>query len=331
METAKVSVIIPIYNVEPYIERCACSLLAQTLDDVQYIFVDDASPDNSLEVLRTVIDRYPEKKTNCTIINHERNKGLPAARNTGLSHAVGEYIYHCDSDDYLETNALETLYHTAKQQGADIVWCDIYEEYSNTSVYLKQPDCKDADDALKRMLTSGMRFNVWNKLCKRTLYTDHEITFLEGNSMGEDMSMMKLFVHANKVAHTPTALYHYIKCNPGALTKTQLSRLQEDKNNIKSLSDHCVKYCGKEYNDYIGFHTLWTKLPLLLTSGKQNQYTIWKEWSPEYNSLIPHLPNANYRIKWLMHKASTNQWWIVWLHYILIVKCYYSIRYRKRK
>ena len=119
---AKVSVIVPIYNVSRFIKRCVESLFNQTLDDVEFIFVNDCTPDDSIDILKKVIADYPDRNT--MIINHEVNKGLPAARNTGLKAASGDYIFHCDSDDFIEPTMLNDLYYTACDDNADIVWCD---------------------------------------------------------------------------------------------------------------------------------------------------------------------------------------------------------------
>ena len=108
----KVSVIVPIYNVERFIERCVKSLMEQTLQDVEYIFVDDAATDNSMKILAATLSIYSDQ--NIRILVHQENKGLPAARNTGLAVATGEYVFHCDSDDYMEKDMLEALYKKAK-------------------------------------------------------------------------------------------------------------------------------------------------------------------------------------------------------------------------
>lgn len=118
----KLSVIVPFYGVEKYIARCAESLMRQTTqDDVEFIFVNDATKDNSFDVLQKVLTEYPEREEQVTILHHERNKGLPAARNTSLSIAKGKNIYHCDSDDYLERDVLEVLYRKADENKSDIV------------------------------------------------------------------------------------------------------------------------------------------------------------------------------------------------------------------
>ena len=118
----KVSIIIPIFKVRNFIERCVCSLFEQTLKDVEYIFVDDASPDDSIDILKSCIDRYQERKNQVTILTHEQNQGLPAARNTGLAVATGEYVFHCDSDDFVEKDMLEVMYKAAKEKHADMVY-----------------------------------------------------------------------------------------------------------------------------------------------------------------------------------------------------------------
>ena len=98
----KVSVIVPIYKVEPFIERCARSLFEQTLDDIEYIFVNDCTPDKSMEVLSRVLEDYPGRKEQVRIITMPVNSGLPKVRRAGLEVASGDYIIHCDSDDWVD-------------------------------------------------------------------------------------------------------------------------------------------------------------------------------------------------------------------------------------
>lgn len=122
----KISIIVPIFKVRNFIERCLCSLFGQTLKELEYIFIDDASPDDSIEILEDVIARYPHRKDQVRIVRHAENKGLPAARNTGLALATGEYVFHCDSDDFVEEDMLEEMYKVAKENDADMVYCDFY-------------------------------------------------------------------------------------------------------------------------------------------------------------------------------------------------------------
>ena len=124
MKSPKISVIVPVYGVEKYIERCARSLFEQTLEDIEYIFVDDCTPDNSISILCKVLSDYPNRKKQVKILHHEKNKGLAQARQTGLKIASGEYIAHCDSDDWVDKDLYEIAHNKAKSESLDVV---VYE------------------------------------------------------------------------------------------------------------------------------------------------------------------------------------------------------------
>lgn len=324
----KVSVVIPIYKVEPFIERCATTLMEQTLREVEYIFVDDATPDNSIRILEDVIARYPHRKEQVRIVHHTENKGLPAARNTGLALATGEYIFHCDSDDYVEPSMLEEMYSTAKEQDADIVWCDWFLTFAQNERYMKQPFYETPLEALKAMLSGAMKYNVWNKLVKHSLYVDNNIQFPAGYGMGEDMTMMMLFANANRVAYLPKAFYHYLKLNTGAFSQTYSARhLQELKHNVSRISDYMQTKYGNELAKELAFFKLEAKFPFLITNDDK-KYKLWKEWYPEANDYILQNRNVSLRSRWLQWCAWKGQWWMVRLHYLLVIKIVYGIIYK---
>lgn len=151
----KVSVIVPIYGVEKFIGRCVETLMRQTLKEIEYIFVNDATPDRSIENLHEVLTRYPDRQDSVVIIVNKMNKGLPASRNIGLQMAKGEYIFHCDSDDFVEPDMLEVLYTEAVKEQADIVWCDWFLSFEKNERYMKQPSFNTAHEALRAMLGGG--------------------------------------------------------------------------------------------------------------------------------------------------------------------------------
>ncbi len=130
MDKIKVSVIIPIYGVEKYIEKCARSLFDQTLkSNVEFIFVNDCTKDDSINILNNVISEYPSRKDQIIVINHDTNKGLATARKTGLSYSSGTYIVNVDSDDYFESDMLESMYNKAEENNAEIVVADYFITY----------------------------------------------------------------------------------------------------------------------------------------------------------------------------------------------------------
>lgn len=307
----KVSVIIPIYKVEAFIERCATTLMEQTLREAEYIFVDDATPDRSIQILEEVVARYPEKKEQVRIVHHEVNKGLPAARNTGLALATGEYIFHCDSDDYVEPTMLEEMYNAAKAQDADIVWCDWFLTFAQNERYMKQPSFDTPMDALKAMLSGGMKYNVWNKLVRLSLYTDELIEFPSRYGMGEDMTMMMLFAHAKKVTYIPQAYYHYIKTNTNAFSQTYSDKhLMELKHNVQRIVDYMQGIYGNTLDKELNFFKLDVKFPFLIAG----QYKRWDDWYPEANKYILKNKTVSTRTRYIQWLAANKQYWLVGLY-----------------
>ena len=321
-----ISVIVPFYGVEKYISRCAESLMCQTMqDDIEFIFVDDATKDNSLNVLKKVLLKYPERRKQVTILHHKSNKGLPAARNTGLAVAKGKYIYHCDSDDYLGKNALEILYRKAEENDSDIVYGDFYEIMADGNRYKKQPTYSNPLDAVKGMLTGYMDYNVWNKLVKRDLYLANNILFPAGYAMGEDLTMIMLFSSALKVSFVSTPVYYYDRTNPGAMTYSMSEEKQNAlKHNVIMAENYlCGKY-GNALKVEIATLKLNLKWPFLISTDRISVYKEWSKWFPEANEYITS-QSVSSRIKALELCACRKQYWIIWLHYWLVIKLYYKI------
>lgn len=323
----KVSVIIPVYNVSPFIERCAESLMRQTLDGVEYIFVNDATRDNSMELLYGVLARYPARVVQVRIVEHEQNKGLPAARNTGIAMATGEYIFHCDSDDYVEPDMLEQLYNEAKEKKADYVWCDWFLSYDNNERYMSQPSYSLPGDALKGMLAGAMKYNVWNKLVKRSLYVENDILFPTGHGMGEDMTMIRLVLCATSVAYVSKALYHYVRSNTEAMTQVYNERHMAD---VRYNVDETIAFIeskGVCSDVDIALFKLNVKLPFLVTDDRTS-YRRWNEWYPESNKYISYQRSLPLRTRLLERLAAARFYPLVWIYYQVIYRFLYSILYK---
>lgn len=277
-----VSVIVPVYGVESFVERCMESILAQTWKDMEVIVVNDCTQDNSMDIINSVINRYPQRANSVRIINHDVNRGLPAARNTGLVAAKGEYVFHFDGDDYADPEMITRMVSVAKANCADIVYCDWFLAYEDTDRYMSQPACNTASDAIVSILTGKMKYNVWNKLINRRLYEENGIEFPEGYGMGEDMTMIKLFSVANKIAYIPEAFYHYVKTNSNAMTESVSDRaLQEIDYNVSSTLSFLENRISR--HEYLSsIFKLSVKYPLLF-SKSSIQYTHWSERYVEAN------------------------------------------------
>lgn len=317
------------YGVEKYIAKCARSLFEQTfLSDVEFIFVDDASKDRSNEVLKSVIDEYAELKLNVKIIQHENNQGLPSARNTGLKHAQGEYVMHVDGDDFLERDALELLYSAVQAHDIDVVWCDYYISFDSKRKVITQPSFTTPEDAVRGMLRGTMKYNVWNKLCRRSLFVDNDINFPDGKSMGEDLTMIMIFLNAKSCAYVNKPLYNYVQ-NPNQMTAVyNEEKLESLKYNCNRISQYIDQYFGHiDYrSEYSALKQL-MKWPFLL-DGKYSSYKRWHEWFPESNAYIWQTKGVNRRIKFIEWCASKHLLPIIWLHYILVIRLYYGVVYR---
>lgn len=173
----KVSVIIPFYNVANYIERCACSLFEQTLDDMEFIFVDDASPDDSIQILEETISRYPQRIPQVHIVRHSSNLGQSTARNDGLQIATGNFVAYCDSDDYVAPNIYKSLYDRAIKEKADVAYCDIFMAYSSYNEYYGTlNEYEDKTTFLRQFLSQGWSI-LCNMLIKRELLITHNLIY----------------------------------------------------------------------------------------------------------------------------------------------------------
>lgn len=277
----KVSVIIPVYGVEKYIERCARSLFEQTLDDIEYIFVDDKSPDGSIDILHKVLSDYPNRINQVKILHHEDNKGLPFARQTGIKAASGEYLAHCDSDDWVDLNLYETMYNTAVNQNADIVVCNCYDTDGNVNLSERVGGYRhDIHNCIDDMLHGKMWWSLCNKLIRRVIY--HQSIDYPEDGMGEDMcTTLQLFLYCKSIVYCPDVHYYYY-VNESSI----MHYLTEEKclSNFYQISRNVNKvinmYRKKQLVDvyqkglsYIAFKTKNNLLPIL---GKKEYYKIWK-------------------------------------------------------
>ena len=303
-----VSVIIPVYGVAGFVERCTESLMSQSMrEGVEFIFVDDATPDESIALVRKVVERHPERAAQVRILTHEANQGLPAARNTGLAEARGTYVFHCDSDDYVEPEMLETLLDAAERHRADMVWCDWYLTFAENERYMRQPEYATAAEALRAMMAGAMKYNVWNKLVRRSLFTENHILFPAGYGMGEDMTMMRLAACARKVAYVPHAFYHYVKTNTNSFCQTYSERhLQELRHNVGETAAFVLNRLGTEWEREVAFLKLEAKFPFLISDGRQGEYRRWTEWYPEANAYIMQNKSVSLRSRMVQWLAAHN-------------------------
>lgn len=214
-----VSIGIPIYNVEKYIERCAVSLFAQTYREIEYIFVDDCSPDKSVSILKKVLESYPDRNKSVKIVRHDKNRGLGAARNTAMQNMTGEFMIWLDSDDYLDIHAVEEAVGAQQKTESDIVSFEGYVLFKNRIQEALLPDCSSPKEMAISVIRHDLRNSVWGRLIRRCLYIENDIHVEEGVNMSEDLQVTpKLFYHAKSICTLHKKLYYYDCTNVNAYT-----------------------------------------------------------------------------------------------------------------
>lgn len=327
--SCKVSIIIPVYRVEKYIARCCASLFGMRLDGVEFLFVDDASPDGSIAVMRDVLKQYPSRAPYVRVLSHEKNKGVACARNTGLDAATGDYIAFVDADDWVEPDMFEKMYRLAKQHQLDIVGCDWYLEFEHSKRYLKQPPCDNPQDCLRAMLAGEMRWFLWSFIVSRSLYVQHGIRFIGGANIGEDMAVLiRCFSFARSYRHVEEALYHYVRYNSGSLTNINAQKQMEmGKLNVDAVVDFIHGRYGSEYEKELDFLKLNVKFPLLITD-ETSCYETWNSCFPEANRSIWKNDRQPLRNKLLQWSAMHRWYWVLKAYYRLLFKFVYGILYK---
>ncbi|ADI30629.1 glycosyltransferase family 2 protein [Methylotenera versatilis] len=235
----KISIIIPVYGVEKYIERCAVSIFEQTNKDFEMVFINDCSKDNSEVILLDVISRYKGASIDVRIIQHEVNKGISATRETGLNKAKGEYILYVDSDDYIAPNMVELMVARANDTNADIIYSDYYDLKNGELIYQNQSlSVRDPLLITASMLRSEIVWTPWNKIFKKSLATVHNIHWPININVGEDLVVMsKLFANAKEIEYVNQALYIYNRDNVNSyINSWSVSSCQQSIKAVESVN-----------------------------------------------------------------------------------------------
>lgn len=236
----KVSIIVPVYNTEKYLDKCLDSLVKQTLKEIQIIIVNDGSTDNSIKICK----QYEEKYKNKILYLEKENGGLSDARNYAFSHIEGEYVGFVDSDDYIAFNMFEELYSKASKEKADLAECDFLWEYPNeTKIDIGKLITNKTDNfVFGRVL-------MCNKIIKSKIILDNKLEFTKGLRYEDVEFYYKLVHYINKTSLVSIPLYHYIQ------RENSISNLQTEKTKDIFLILHNILEFYKEENIYEEYKT----------------------------------------------------------------------------
>lgn len=304
MFTPKVSVIIPVYNVEPYIERCARSLFEQTLEEIEYIFVNDCTPDASMRILQNVLEDYAQRKNQIIIINQPYNMGAAKAREVGIKAATGEYIIHCDSDDWVDCDMYRQMYEKAKADNLDYVICRsiCYTDGINHTL-VTNTISDNREQFIEDMLHGETTVSLWSRLVKAATYQSDRIMIPCGHMMEDRAYSIQIAYFSKSYGYVEGSLYYYFQHGDSVCGRKDEASLVR---NFKDAAENMAvieKFFKREgvYPRYskalyqAEFVVMGFLMPLLEKSNKYRN--MWMNTFPEAVKAIWRSPMIGFSLK----------------------------------
>lgn len=297
IKAPKISVIVPFYKVERYIEKCASSLMQQTLEDLELIFVDDCGEDKSADILQKVIDRYPPRDVK--VLKMEQNSGVSMARARGVEMAKGDYIGFCDSDDWEDKDMYQRLYESAVQYDADIVGCGFVEHKEGRVTLIRFDSEEDKEDKVFSFSHFGSVYGaLCNKIIRRDFFLKHNVHLGDGLAMWEDsLTLIPLRLKSNKSVFLSPCLYHYNVNENSNTMKFSMKKVDDSIEATKRLEKYFLQEgCHTESDRLINFLKINAK-EVLLRFPTQENLQLWRNTFPESQSAIWRYPQWNMLLK----------------------------------
>ena len=318
----KISIIIPIYKCEKYIERCTRSLMEQTIqNDIEFIFINDCTPDKSMSILYSIISEYPHRSTQIRILENKRNLGIFQTRKIAVHAAIGNYIAWCDSDDWIEKDAIEKMYRATNNEEIDIVISNFIMHYKN---YEKRIIMKNTETPQECIYNMWKGYYLPGSLCqqlhKKKLITK-VIDNLINTNYGEDIyTTILMLYYAKNIAYTNDCYYHYDKTNELSLlhnTNYSYNSWLLQKQNIDIITK--ILYSNNGYKKYhVAVNALKYSTKTHFKSAFRNIYEFYHTYSecykdyniyvftPKDKKLKTYLVHNNYALYWLYYRNDWN-------------------------
>jgi glycosyltransferase involved in cell wall biosynthesis len=283
----KVSILVPFYKVENYVGRCVESLFTQTYKNIEYVFVNDCTPDGSMEVINEKIDKYG-MNDKCKMIIHNQNQGISASRNDCLDNMTGDFFLFIDSDDYIDKDMVELLVDAAIKEDADISGCGYIEEFADHSVEHPQKYTNDHGEMMRAITLLTIKGVMWKLLVRSTIVTEHkdEVRFIPDRNMVDDYFFCcQIFYYAKRFASVDRCMYHWIQYNPNNYTHTTVFAVESQAAAIRKTEDF---YREKGVYDVVKTELIQrkfiSKLPLLFDK-ECIDVVRWRNLFPESNNV----------------------------------------------
>lgn len=271
----KLSVVIPIYNAERYIEDCIISLFGQTLQNIEYIFVNDSSSDNSIEILKAQLENYPHRKEQTIIINNHTNMGPSGSRNKGLDLCSGDYVAFCDADDYISKDAYQEMLDLAVSKQADIISCGVLLDDHGEELELLYRD--DFVYSLSKQISftelEGVLYSsLWNRIINVDFIRRNNIRFNESLRMWDDLYVsfqLRYFCKSHVILNRP--LYRYNRNSTSITSENARVKYLSQIRCAKLIEQFLLDKKDKSYNRVLSFIKFHSK-DLMLEMGDVRQW-----------------------------------------------------------
>ena len=292
----KVSVIILLHNSERFITKCVEGLFGQTLDDIEYVFVDDGSTDRTIEMIEESLSRHCERKPEVKIIRLEKNEGQAKARKIGVGNSTGEYVIHCDSDDWIDLGMYQAMYETAEKNLSDLVISDYYFSDGEKEYYWGQK-CKDKEEIVRGLLNNRISGALWNKMIRREILDDSFI-FPEENMCEDFVFTIQYLLRSTRIDFVEKPLYHYVR-HKSAFSMSfdsVIEKSRQIRRNMDTAFD-VLKESGEwdKYRHDIVHQKLYVKNNLLPVI--EHQYKSWRHTYKEINKSVLFCKSISLREK----------------------------------
>ncbi len=315
-QNIKVSILVPFYNVEKYVGRCIESLFTQTYKNIEYVFVNDCSPDKSAEIIQEKIKKYGIAQK-CKWVTHETNQGICASRNDCLDNMTGDYFLFVDSDDYIDKDMVYMLVDAAININADISGCGYIEEYGDHCIEYPQKYSNNYNEMLKAITVLTLKGVMWKLLIRSNIVNDNKVRFMPEKDMVDDyLFCCQVFYYSKRFTGVDKCMYHYIQYNPNNYSHITLKNI-----NHQAMA---IKEAEKFYKEKGVFHIVekeiyhrkfLAKLPLLLD---KNCFDVkkWREILPESNDAWKEMKfSKGNRMRFRIAQSP-----FYWILYILLFK-----------
>lgn len=308
MDNIKVSVVVPIYNVEKYLEQCLNSIIDQDFKEYEVILVNDGSTDSSGEIAKRFAEKYDFVK-----LLDKNNAGLGAARNTAIKYISGKYVVFIDSDDYISETYIRDLYELVSKSDSDIGICayeKVYDGKGSSQIINLEFDCEKVYsnvETLKLLFTRKIRCYAWDKIYKTSLFRENNIEYLEGKLYEDILASVKLISKSKKISFINSPLYKY-RIREGNITSIKSEESITDLNYSIDAVNKYLRESNLENdlkNELVNFNISYTlgSLDMLSIISKYKSKVFYKKYDQYFKNT--HL---NYSIMRVMKNKSVDKW-----------------------